>query len=94
MKCIVYPEEGPDQSQQVELYLRSLSHVSRWLGRKLLLSSSSEMSHEEAKILCEFDTMFTMSWKSYFRKNLARILDFWLFLFPSPWILLFACSMV
>lgn len=76
MKRIVYPEEGPDQSQQVELYLPSLSHMSWWLGRKLLLSSSSEMSHEEAKILCEFDTMFTMSWKSYFKKNLARIPDF------------------
>lgn len=76
MKCIIYPKEEPDQSQQVEFYLPSHSHVSWWLGRKLLLSSSSEMSHAEAKILCEFDIMFTMSWKSYFKKNLARILEF------------------
>lgn len=49
MKRIVSPKEGPDQSQRVELYLPSVSHVSRWLGRKLLLPSPSEMSHERSQ---------------------------------------------
>lgn len=49
MKCIVSPTEEPDQSQRVELYLPSLSRVTQWLGRKLLLPSPSEMSHERSQ---------------------------------------------